>query len=302
MPTIKGQDDLYIFTPPPGLFRNYSPSVIHQVGRETQSIPIFQGVHYPKEGGMFTKYLGALYMEKGIKCPEPGQAIAISKRMLLGMLSIPSSTRWIVLPLIGLALVPWKAKIQIVDSLLLRLIQSTDRNLERFYMHKRFYSAPMRELRTLFYLFLKNLGFPQWTCSRISEILIAFPQWDDQYRYREQDIFTMADKQRLMDNPRKELLYLYKIYMQREIPGMNKLDKVIKFLSLAMLVPRIKKAFQEAVRLTDIDKIKMDDADMYFTLCMGPYKFMGVSLTLRKHAYWKMHNGQIPPWIKVSYG
>jgi len=292
---------MYIFSPPPGLFRSYSPSVMHQVAREKQTIPIFQGVHYPKEGGMFTKYLGALYMEKGLKAPEQGQAVAVSKRMLLGMLSIPGSTKWIVLPLIGLGLVPWKAKIKILDSLLLRLIQAVDRNLERFYMHKRFYSAPMRELRTLIYLFLKNLGFPVWTCSRLSEVLITFPQWDDQYRYRIQDIFSMTDKKRLINNPRKELLYLYKIYMQREIPGMNKLDKVIKFLSLAMLVPRIKKAFIEAVRLTDRDKIKMDEADMYFTLCMGPYEFMGVDLNTRKRAYLKMHNGNIPPWVEVWY-
>jgi len=301
MPILKGENDILYYEPPPGIFRIYAPSEVHQVISETQIIPIFQKVSFPKSGGIFTYYLKNLYPEKGVKVPVPSHAVAIAKRNMLGFLSLPTGSKWIVLPILGFVLMPWKAKIKTIGALLIRIIESTDKILQRFYLHKRFYSVPMRELRTLIYLFLKNLGFSQTICSRLSEILIMFPQFDDQYRYRIQDIFSVSDKKRMLDNPKKELLYLWKTYSQRELGDASKLGSIAKIMNIILWMPKIKKAFIKAVKHTDIDKIKLDEADMYFTLCMGKYNFMGADLITRKKTYFTLHNGQIPPWMELQY-
>lgn len=294
------QEQLLAFEPPKGLFRFYAPSVTHQIVKERQIIPAFIGVSFPKTGGIFSHYLGALHPEKGMKFPQVGYAMNIVKKNVLGLLGL-SSSKWMALPVLGFLLIPWKVKITILDQFLGRFTESAHIVMQTFYLHKRFYCPAAKGVWQLIYLFLRELGFSQIVCQRISEMLAAFIQFDDVYRYKVQDVFTMTTKERLLENPRREVLNLLGLYVRRERADASKLGSIAAILSWVLLVPKVKRAFQEAVRLTDINKIKYDEADMYFTLIKGQYDYMGLPVEMRKHTYLTIHNGQVPPWIEVWY-
>ena len=294
------KNEIQYYEPPPGIFRFYAPTIAHQIVREKQVLPIFNGIKYPKEGGIFTYYLGNIYPEKGLKLPLPGHLVSVAKKQILALIGLFASNNswWMILPIIGALLMPKRVLFSKISFMLYQTAISLDKVLERAYLHKRFYMEPVKEVRKLIYLILKNLGFSVLICRRWSEIISVFLQWDDVYTYKIQDIFSMTTKERLLANPRKEVMYMAKIYNERDIDK-TKLLMIIKLASFLLLVPSIKKAFKEAFRHIDIEKIQMKDADIYHCLVRGPYKYMGVDIKIRKQTYLEIHGGKIPPWIEI---
>lgn len=296
------KNEILYYEPPPGIFRLYSPTIAHQVVREKSIMPVFSGIKYPKSGGIFTYYLANLHPEKGLRWPVAGHLVATAKKQVLALIGLfaKNNSKWMILPLLGFFLMPRRVIREKIQDFLYQTTSSLDKILERIYMHKRFYAEPVREVRKLIYLLLKNLGFIALVCSRLSEILTNFLQWDEVYLYKVQDIFTMTTKERLLNNPRKEVLYLAKTYSDRE-PDKTKLLLVIKLLSWGLILPSIKKAFKEAVKHVDIEKIKLTEADIYHCLVRGPYKYLGTDIQIRKNTYLQIHNGRIPPWLELWY-
>lgn len=293
-------EDVYTFHPDQRMFQTTAKDTTEQVMREPTVQFIFHHLGVSRKHGWLLYYQGIPYPEKGMKSPDAGLAIAIAKKLFLGILEA-ASTKSIILPAIGFLFLPWKHKIKLIDRFLTRYAESVSYLMIRHFPLKVFYSPVARGVRQISHLFLKNLGFSQPAYYWLSQLVACFLIYDDMYRYRVQDIFTMANKQRLIGKPRKELLYLFNIYQKREHADPRKLGTIKVLLSIALLIPKIKRAFTEAVRHVDIDKMKYDYGDMYHTLLKGRYDFMGWPVDYRKKTFMQIHGGKIPPIMQIQY-
>jgi len=119
--------------------------------------------------------------------------------------------------------------------------------------------------------FLMNLGLdPQ-----ISQTTAHILEYDDAYRYRFQDIINEADLSQLQISPRKEIKRLINIYKQREENQVvkDKLEKLITPILYLLLIPKVKKAFIQAI--PHIKGIRPDPADLYWMSIRNDYLFGG---------------------------
>ena len=116
-----------------------------------------------------------------------------------------------------------------------------------------------------------NLGLdPQ-----ISQTTAHILEYDDAYRYRFQDIINEADLSQLQISPRKEIKRLINIYKQREENQVvkDKLEKLITPILYLLLIPKVKKAFIQAI--PHIKGIRPDPADLYWMSIRNDYLFGG---------------------------
>jgi len=292
-----------ILKPHPAMFRQQPmPKYLRKL-REKQKVFIPTKARYPKEGGIYIYFLGKLHPEKGMAYPDTMNDLNILKKISLSFLW-SLSTRNALGIIIGFVFTPWNRRIKLIERFLLSYLEGARTLVYHHYLHKRWYSPIAKELRTLVYLFLKYLGFSQPVCSEVSDIAMNFVQYDDMYYYKIGDIFSLTTKQKLLDNPRKEINRVFKIYASREHADSKKLGSIGKILSLALLHPKTKKAFKDAVKKTDIVKLQADEADRYNSLLRGKYDFMGASAEHRNMAFVRMHqiagHVQLPPIQEIE--
>lgn len=286
--------------PLPGMFRQKFEDKVHRKMREGSLIFIPIAIRYPKSGGIFRYSLGRLHPEKGLEYPEAIADLNVIKKISLGFVSAMAKKSALV-SISGFVFLPWSKKIEVLEPLLQEYSRAAIYLVEHHYLLKRFYCVQAKQLRTLVYVFLKELGFSKFVCSHISDLAANFIQYDNAYRFIVADIFSEINRLLLLDNPRKEIKRILKIFEQR---GGGKVKPIILILSVALLHPRVKKAFKRAVSVADIEKIGYDEADRYCALLFGPYKFMGAPIEVRKIAYIKSHqlagHVQLPPMQEVS--
>jgi len=111
--------------------------------------------------------------------------------------------------------------------------------------------------------------------------------WDfsPSYRYMGQDFFGLIDKDKLNRNPRKELLRVLDIFYSR-LPGHSQYHRVKwtkRFVRFGFIISsQIKRKVKEVLMEADLEKLKMDEGDIYQTLTSTFYNFGGKSVEERK--------------------
>jgi len=73
----------------------------------------------------------------------------------------------------------------------------------------------------------------------------------------------------------------------------------VKLLMLALLIPRVKKAFKRAVELANISNFKMDAIDGHHVLIQQDYNYGGQSLNKRMQIYRDCYPEGLPTQIEV---
>lgn len=140
-----------------------------------------------------------------------------------------------------------------------------------------------REFKKFLYTFLTTMGFTDQSSQTFATIFVNLVDYDNAYRLRLEDTFSETSKEKLL-NPRKEIARLVKIMKSREVRPGGKGDAIHRkfalvgfLLSLALLIPKVRKAWKKAVVETDIEKLKLDDIDTYWVCMRNDYKFMGLT-------------------------
>ena len=115
---------------------------------------------------------------------------------------------------------------------------------------------------------------------QLAQCLAHIIEYDTAYRYRIHDIARETNKDQLANNPRKELNRLIALYQEREeLYGnqntRNKISKVGKMLSTALLIPKFKKAFTKAIRQSNFTELYPDYIDIYWICQRSDYKYLG---------------------------
>lgn len=112
------------------------------------------------------------------------------------------------------------------------------------------------------------------------------PNEDMAYRNRAQDVFPLVNKDNLRKNPRKELLRVLDISIERELTSQkNKMKMVRKLVSVGMLLKPIRKLITDFFLELNFERIKPDINDRYWTANRFEYNYEGK--TYEERMRWK---------------
>lgn len=297
------------------VFRNKKGTVVEHVFAQRQpqyfrDESVFpMGEEYPEEGGIFRHMMGGtlkpiagepgnyelqnavklLYPEPGYPTAEACNANNIAKRALLRYIIVVVGNWPHLLSLV------FKKNVFKVFSGINAIAWVV---LEQFILEDKRYQKPVREIRKFLESFMKEFGFPPRIVWKSPLLITTMLEYDNAYLLRVQDILTETTKEALMKNPRKEIKRLTEIFLKRDHnPGekMKILSKLINKISLALLVPSVRRSFNKALSEIDLTKIQMDEATRYHILRWGDgYDFLGTTGEDRWEEFNRVHNGNPP--------
>ena len=90
------------------------------------------------------------------------------------------------------------------------------------------------------------------------------------------------DKEKLKKSPRKEVLRLFDIAIERESQIKDKIQLFRKFASIILFVPKVRKFAKEYLMELDLEKIKPDTDDDYWAGRRAGYNWKGIDWETRR--------------------
>lgn len=201
------------------------------------------------EGGIKIYMTGCQFPKKSMPTPETISAINQIKRLLLTTLKT--------FHIFILFIRPQKL-IKSFNSIAFPIIRP-------YVLKQQYQTVFAKEFKNLLALLLGDYEGGKETAEIISQIF----EYDEAYRIRLQDLFSETTKEKLIKNPRKEIKRLLEIQRQREydygeINGKFKLFSHV--LNLALLSPKLKRKFREALEKINLENLCLDEADLYWLL------------------------------------
>lgn len=218
---------------------------------------------------------GIFFMIKGatfpLKCfPEAGVVFAINliKAQIIEMVKLFS--HWYLLPFIVLI-----NKKKALESFNRLAMKSVSPYLLKDYCLTQF----SREFKVLVFTFLSKLGFDKVESENFATIIANITDYDNLYRLRIQDALSETSKELLLKQPIREIWRQLKIIKNREnyVTIHYKFKAVAMFLTVALLFPKVRKAYKETINAIDLDKLQYDEVDRYWLCIRNDYKWMGLS-------------------------
>lgn len=192
-------------------------------------------------------------------------------------------------------LFPRRMKIKIAERFIREIadmgLKFLDSYNHKHYLNFLYYCEISRELDKFLSLFLKNLGISELASIRFAFMFASLIEYDTAYRYPLEDLFSASSAEKLIENPRKEVTRLAKVFVQRT----KKKDLPEKFLSFGrllgwmLIIPRIKKAFIKALKKIEFTKLQLDEIDSYQARNGVAYDFYGMTKEERD-AKWPLEN------------
>lgn len=235
------------------------------------------------DDGVLSYLQGAAYPNKGITNPEAMAAINLSKRTIVQWLRLLS--KWWFFPTWAIfVLVPFKVKLKIMNRMIDTFTNATYIVVKPFVLQAQYMTPICREIEWWCYSFMEKIGIDSAIADRVSEVLAASIDYDNAYRFRIGDIFSETTKEKLLENPGKEIARLTKIAMERNNHGYvqwyneNKTlkkngkysDMALKFkfmgfaIRMLLLNSKVKKAFKATLKDINFEFLGLDEADRYW--------------------------------------
>lgn len=268
-------------------------------------------------GEVVTKYLGCGYLFKGFLDNTVLQSIYSGKRLLAGLPNLLNN-KWISFPagiFFGCTLIlPKSVRKSIYLSIGTYLSEGAYMSMHQYILAESAYSAPIRELYAPATKLIHEL-FTDPSVIRIFEtlrdILLMTLQFDTAYRFRYQDVFPLINFGDLEINPRKEIMRVAKIYMEREVSYWIYKDRwgfLFRNLNLFLWVVFLNKPRRSAIvsffAEINFSNIARDESDWYYDLDRTDYAFGGLTHYERTEIAKKLDEkmGNKRPVIQVEQG
>lgn len=138
-----------------------------------------------------------------------------------------------------------------------------------------------RELNDCIVDFMVGLGLTEESSQTFAEVFSHIIEYDNAYRFRLLDILSETTQNELK-TPRKAILRLIELVKDRDNKIVSdKYIKIARLISLALLFPKVKKAFKFMVFHMQIENLQWDDSDLYWSCETKGYKFRGQDSYLR---------------------
>jgi hypothetical protein len=153
------------------------------------------------------------------------------------------------------------------------------------YILQRKYQQPIaKEIGDMCYDFLTRIGISDETANKFAEIFSSIPESDNAYAIRIMDIMSETTKEKLLENPQKEMKRLLELFAQREVHStvIEKFRNLQKLVSMMLYVPKYRKAFLETINGCIFENLQYDEADRYWAHFREDYKCFGKSFEERQ--------------------
>ena len=274
---------------------------------------VIERIIEPPEGGVFIKFIGCSYLYKGTNKQSLIDLLAFPKRLLVNVMAIETAgPRFIRTKLVKLLfgiflLLPnWLIK-RIMTGLIGFYLQSVYLKpiQKHLIVNDKRYSPAVREIWRVLTIFIGEIKDDkiQRQAFRLRNLVCLIFNTDLPHRLKLQDILSEIDIK--AQSPRKEIgrvldIFISRIRNQHEIGMWGNIKKLFIVLSLRFYRPMNKwlvRFFSEV----DLEKIKLDEADWYFTLQRDDYNYRGVSLEDRRKEKKRIdkEKGHFMPSVKV---
>jgi len=263
------------------------------VGVRAEDVAMITRIEWPLEGGTFTYLKDFKYPYKGFPEYKIVNTLAIVKKAIPSMMALikkPSIRRVFKFALIGL--ITKKARLELFEDLADAYITFCYSNLKPYFPVYKRYCIAVREIYIAISRVVDKMPYNsrRELLEKAREVICILLEYDNAYRYRLQDGFAEINKQKLMENPAKELDRILGIVESREryvkanvknggergmgcLPKIQSIRKMLKMFF--KFIPDYGDIFKEILSQVDFEKIKLDDADQYFCLTRDDYDFWG---------------------------
>ena len=286
-----------IIQPPKEIFDKPEITPVDMIGRSTVVFKAIR-VDFPKDEGIYIYFEGCKYPKKGWPTQDGTWANNIVKRQTILLAQILKN-KGVILPAMGFALTPWKYKISFIENALQQYVRASDMVLMPYYLKEERYCVFCRELRNLIASFLIGIGISLVVAEDTAKIIAHIFEYDEAYKYPLQDAMTDINWN---GNLRKELIVAINRLASRtpHVTTVDKFKQFNKLLTLALLHPKIKKAFKTAVSMANTDNLKLLDDDYYWCILRSEYKYRGIPYEQREKEWIDIHDGKPPMQYKVE--
>ena len=245
-------------------------------------------IETPESGGYFVHHISFPYPEEGYRNDWAVRQAQLSKRIFIQLTQF-ANTRYLTPAYLGLLLLPRRWKARLLEYWLNAFNNIAELFLNNYCLEPRYYSAAQRELRLGCIAFLEALGVGQAVAEQFALVFVTMLEYDTAYRWRLKDILSESSAELLLANPAKEIKRLMGILAERDSTRPHlvaKFQSLARPLTLLLWLPRIKRAFREAIRAMYFRNLQFTEADRYHVRNMaGGYNFFGLTL-VERDAIW----------------
>lgn len=242
---------------------------------EKHPMPI-EKIEYVAFKGCLIYIEGATHPKKGFPTPEAIWAVNQVKVVFIELTKILTKPMFI----LGF-LFTWNKK-KLLESLVHSFLIIGNKALDPYLFKDIFLTPTAYKLNDIILVFLNKLGIRQGLASEFAYTFCHLIEYDDAYRYRIQDIASETSTGLIKENPRAEIKRLIKIFNEREISKYvrEKFLRIANIMLWMLLIPRVKKAFVEAIS-GRIEGVYYDEADWYWVSLRSDYNFGGMTFSER---------------------
>lgn len=271
---------------------------------------VLEDIITPEEGGTFMKFHGCPYLFKGFPLNEVIESMGLAKALLSFLPREIISKSFIFSSMVALLFLFNRKRFYYYLNLYFGMIY--DRAVVRAGMLPERYNAPTIEIKRAFYVALKNefgvfdKPLRDYYAAEIKgntkllkavfyaktiEFMCFFLEIDSAYRLRVQDV---------LGHRHKDIKGLFDILIKREkdealIRNWKSLSRII--LLFIKINSQSRRIIDNFLLQIDIDEVKLDEADWYFSLRRKGYDFRGISLEERLKEKERIEKEQgFTPW------
>lgn len=249
------------------------PELFEQPKTAEEQIVVNQGEsmevdHIEYGSGIQVYVKGYTFPQKGLPTIQAIQAINLVKKLIVE----------------GLKLLPLPFLILISKKRMVNSFSAIGYGIVAPHILKYHYLTPTAQATLNFVMSLcVDFDVPFKEAQKASQMVAAIIEYDSAYRFRLMDILSESSKEKLVTNPRKELLRLLDINKQRDYEELStKIGRMGRLISWALVIPTFKKAFIKAVKASEFYKFKYDEADIYWAYHKRDYNYLGKTYEQRQ--------------------
>lgn len=249
-----------------------------------------------KMGGQLSCFSDVPFPYKGHPFPEALYAVNQAKRLSRQFIEMFAKRE--MLPFFRTFIfMRKKKKIKILEHFLLSFAELSGKAMDVYVLSPDYMTKYGKEIYYFLTRALVKYGISQEIAERFSEQFAGQIDWDNAYWMRLGDTMAESSKERMLENPRKELLRLSDFIFDRNptdpITG-KRLKKLFKMVSYLLYIPRYKQIFKECIKESNFENFQFDDGDRYHCLLYADYNYLGKTIEERLKMYDEYHKKNPP--------
>jgi hypothetical protein len=248
-------------------------------------------IEYPPEGGILTWFENETYPDKQLVYPEMFVLMDTFKRSMPATLRLLKTSFLAKVFLVLAFIIPGSKRFR--EKVISTYVDIIWTGLVKVALKPSYLCKSGREIRrTLLTILKERKSRIEGRYEQLIEAVCLFWEYDNYYRALGQDMAGIFNKESFLNNPSKELTRVIEESMRRNpaAPVRKKIKLMLFFLNIILIFPSNRRLTKDFIKELDLEKIKMDTGDRYWSYHRTDYNVDGLDLIdrMRKRHLMKM--------------